>query len=666
MIVDLSGVTNSEIDALGSELDGLDFSRSERVAFLKATYSCDVQAAPGSGKTTLLAAKLELIGRRLQGDHRGVAVVSHTNVARDEIEARLAPRAGGSLMLRYPHFVGTLTRFTHDHIALPIMRGMGWPVRVIDDERHNKQATALLCRSGAAGWLSNQGRPPKPQLYAEKVRAGAVKIVGDLRLDPDERLQLRPLGNLRDRSMPTFLALQTAKDELIQAGVFSYADALAVALYGLRICPAVAASVARRFPLVILDEAQDTGTEALAILDEIQKAGSTLQRLGDVNQSIYSFDGGAAAWQPRNRVIELPETRRFGAMIADFASRIGPYRAQAITPPPKGTDALLIIEYETGSETEVVKRFVAATRSLLEGPLGPIWAVGHRMKRTAGNDRQIVIPNYCPGVDALDDRSSAPSSRSLIAAVRTARLTGPNGTLAPEASAALASAVAQVLEHACILTDRNWREGGWRSLKKFGRDYPEGARALRTWMSDMLSGTSPTDDRDVWKAAVGRLRSVLETLPGRATAVELADYLSYEDARPIDAKSVSDRVAVEVEGEWLDVRIGTVASVKGQTHDATLVLDTDYRQMKAVQKALQRALAVHSTGKSPGVEEAMLLANVYVGATRPRRLLGLALAKGALTPADRNSALARGWQIVEVCRPSSGLGATVFSSPLPT
>src|SRR5438309_2029868 len=54
--------------------------------------SFDVAACPGSGKTTLLVAKLAMLASNWKHSTRGLCVLSHTNVARSEIEGCL----GGS------------------------------------------------------------------------------------------------------------------------------------------------------------------------------------------------------------------------------------------------------------------------------------------------------------------------------------------------------------------------------------------------------------------------------------------------------------------------------------------------------------------------------------------------------------------------------------------
>ncbi|WP_369127725.1 UvrD-helicase domain-containing protein [Brevibacillus laterosporus] len=56
--------------------------------------SKDIQACPGSGKTTTLLAKLTILSRKLPlKSNKGICVLTHTNVAVDEIRKRLGGRA---------------------------------------------------------------------------------------------------------------------------------------------------------------------------------------------------------------------------------------------------------------------------------------------------------------------------------------------------------------------------------------------------------------------------------------------------------------------------------------------------------------------------------------------------------------------------------------------
>src|SRR5580698_384343 len=66
-----------------------------RLAVIKSLDTLDIEACPGSGKTTLLVAKLAILARSWNERRRGICVLSHTNVARNEIENRLGSTPEG-------------------------------------------------------------------------------------------------------------------------------------------------------------------------------------------------------------------------------------------------------------------------------------------------------------------------------------------------------------------------------------------------------------------------------------------------------------------------------------------------------------------------------------------------------------------------------------------
>src|SRR5690606_9866090 len=66
--------------------------------------------------------------------HRGICVLSHTNVAREEIEKRLGDTKEGQSLLGYPHFIGTIHGFANEFLALPWLRSNGYNIGRIDND----------------------------------------------------------------------------------------------------------------------------------------------------------------------------------------------------------------------------------------------------------------------------------------------------------------------------------------------------------------------------------------------------------------------------------------------------------------------------------------------------------------------------------------------------
>lgn len=91
---------------------------AQRRAFLKSLTTLDVSACPGSGKTTLVVAKLAILARKWKSTTRGICVLSHTNVAREEIAHRLGNTDVRQRLLGYPHFIDTIHGFVNRFLAV--------------------------------------------------------------------------------------------------------------------------------------------------------------------------------------------------------------------------------------------------------------------------------------------------------------------------------------------------------------------------------------------------------------------------------------------------------------------------------------------------------------------------------------------------------------------
>ena len=96
-----------------------------RINIIKNDTSCYVQASPGSGKTTVLLAKLIILANRMPlPDGKGVCVLTHTNVAIDEIKAKLGQKA--DILFRYPNFFGTIQTFLHKFVTTAALQYFLW------------------------------------------------------------------------------------------------------------------------------------------------------------------------------------------------------------------------------------------------------------------------------------------------------------------------------------------------------------------------------------------------------------------------------------------------------------------------------------------------------------------------------------------------------------
>ena len=90
----------------------------EQQDFLAAEGRIVLCAVPGSGKTFIVAKKIIKYLEDWRFPHRGVAALSFTNVASDEIRNQVSDTTYAYSDIGYPHFVGTLDSFINNFILL--------------------------------------------------------------------------------------------------------------------------------------------------------------------------------------------------------------------------------------------------------------------------------------------------------------------------------------------------------------------------------------------------------------------------------------------------------------------------------------------------------------------------------------------------------------------
>lgn len=294
----------------------------ERKAFISNFNTIDLQAVPGSGKTTALLAKLVILERKLPfADGSGILVLSHTNAAIDEIKEKIqkhCPR-----LFSYPNFIGTIQSFVDEFLAIPfyVHKCNKKPNR-IDHEIYNEVATKRynnLPNSGAKTWLNQQHDPES--------------LFKNFRFDIDLNLTNGMNGKVilkSENESPTYKTFKTIKHQILQSGVLNYDDAYFLAELYLKEIPNVKSILQKRFSFVFVDEMQDMDTHQYNLLEKIfyddGNSISKFQRIGDKNQAIYnSFVKANDIWVDRPEVLRLNGSQRLSKHIANVVKKFALY-----------------------------------------------------------------------------------------------------------------------------------------------------------------------------------------------------------------------------------------------------------------------------------------------------------------------------------------------------
>jgi DNA helicase-2/ATP-dependent DNA helicase PcrA len=664
-MIDIPDLTPELLAELGKALGGYDFTHENQISFLGLHTSCDMQAVPGNGKTTLLAAKLALLSRNWNSRTQGVCVISHTNAARHEIEKMLLKHPTASAFLSYPHFIGTVTNFINQYLALPYLRGLGWKVQYIDDDAF---AATALKRYLRKRHLSAQSRMRKGQC-----RNQVETWVKNLELDsnfecaansPLTRLKVRHRKGQHGPTTDCGGELEELKAELVNDGNFRFGDMTTLACKALNVCPSLADRLCQRFLLVLLDEAQDTNGPQLKLLNRIfGEDVVAFQRLGDQNQTLYEDReaGEEDCWSPGAHAIPLTNSRRFGPKIAEFASRLTARNPQLINGKAGTPCRRTLMLFDRASIGKVISAYAAEIRlHWVDGPdpRRAIWAVAsrHNLYRAGGAWPKSLVDYHA----TYRAETGGKAADTLCRMMQKASLLHTSGKPTVEVIDLLKAGTVQYLVRSGfvapsgrVLTSLNL----WSILGCIeGR--PD--RAVRRLFRDrVLYGNAPWE-LSAWTVYCHELKANLRLAdPPKDKAERLASYVAFAGEQAIANRATDpEQSTKQTTIDGVTIKLGSIHSVKGLTVDAILVVQSEiWRGPAADQKVMDlEAVLPHAFGIVNidfSRNEAQLAAatNVFVGITRTRELLALALRRAAAPEALLAAARQQGWHIRDLTEP---------------
>lgn len=667
-----------------SQLLGIQDIDEPRREFLKTLSSVDVSACPGSGKTTLVVAKLAILANKWPFRTRGICVLSHTNVAREVIQQRLRGTVVGQRILAYPHFVDTIHSFVNRFLALPWLHSNGYPVVLIDDDATTGFRRRIL-----------DHREFRTVCTAIE-RNNRAKDFGDLRIcSRDLAFDLKGTHFPAGESTRSYKAASRAVRASAEAGYFCHDEMFVWASALIEDYPEIASWLAHRFPLVIFDETQDTSSLQsgfLSIAFPELSEHVMVQRVGDPNQAIFdgSNDSDEASIQfPRQSAhctISIPNSFRFGTAIAGLASRfavqpvlpsglcgVGPRRYAELSA-NSAHSIFLFPPSQTQDVLTVFGRHVMANLSAelldrwrIDNPdREPIHAVGAVHKDAPEIDPQHrhfpkSVSHYWPVYrPEFTRREAAP--KSLLQYVRLAQsiaLRQPDLYMAVEK---IATGFVRLAANIGDTSHLNRNTRPHQIVTNALASQPEVLLRYRKAVMEMLINGFPRS-KSQWTStnAKDAFIQIAATLCSNTVDPRMGnDFLAWSDAsaitkavQPSQEGMMPNNVCRVSDGNRsVSIQLGSIHSVKGQDHVATLVLDT-FWYGHAFESLLPWLLGERDNGNNASEREKTRLLQTYVAMTRPSHLLCLAMKSSTLeTGQGREQNIVRlqqqGWQVAEI------------------
>jgi DNA helicase II / ATP-dependent DNA helicase PcrA len=593
---------------IGSEFN------DERKTFIRCMESRDVVACPGSGKTTALLAKLLILARKMPfEDGRGICVLTHTNVAIDEIKNEQASIAS-ALLFRYPNFFGTIQSFVNQFLAAPWYRSeFHKPIVAIENDRFYMELKKLYSRDrGLQSWLEHRG---------------GLGTLGSYWLNPDTLC----VGKSLDASIsglseqtPTFKKIQSIRKNVLEQGVLSYNDAYAISLRYWRRMAEVSKAISNRFFMVFLDETQDTDEHQFRVLDAVFRTEQlVIQRIGDPNQAIYNDSVRSnSCWSPRNP-LHFSDSRRYGKTITHLLNTVR--LSDEITLQPcdsRDSQPTYLITYQDGEEQTVIRAFSHLAEELSDAlPTGGKYKAIGWIGKDRTSEGKLCIPAYFPNFDGSHRTQNKyfPNLISYAAyAVQIAETEGAKRFLD-----IILQGIIRALDFAGIKNETSKRYYTPSSLDYFWKHeheksyYKFSKKMAEYFLLALNSGMDPAMLRN-W------IKSVIQSdwpINGKATNFLNDD--SIISALEIGNETTQTKNQFKADNGTV-IHVGTVHSAKGETHTATLYMETEYQTKTDAKRLINFLKGNRNKAELNKAHHQQNLNIAHVAFSRPTHLLAFA------------------------------------------
>lgn len=651
--------------AIGLPADAFDQARK---GVLKDRASIDVAACPGSGKTTLLVAKLAILARKWRDTRRGICVLSHTNVARDEIEKRIGSTAEGQMLLSYPHFIGTIHGFVDKFLAIPYLRWKGWDCLVNDELCFEKIRDEVQFVKGFDFDFKKKYRVLNHQNKNKYIK---------LTLSYSERsVSVTPscsIGNLDafsdDITLNNLISFQTnLKLSVSKRGYHAYNDMFAYGHRLLDVFPGSSQHLTARFPILFIDEAQDNSELQSNILHRVFVSGQckvVCQRFGDANQAIFNNVDSKdipITWvfpsDEENIKRDIPDSHRFGQSIADFAApfAIVPQGLTGKGPDQRKAGADIgemhtVFLFEEDAQAHVLPAFTDYLREIFAPDVlsnGSFVAVGGKHKEPSDdNNKPNSVCDYWSAYSPEQTRAE-PRPDTFIGYLQAGHskfYKCDNGNLHSMVES-IAEGVLEVVRLAGGKILRKLRKD--RYIREVLVEKPEVLVGYSEFMCRFAVNREELTQQkweNEWKQKISDVAEAM--FDGEEPYQAPQTFLNWPDVGA-DAPAGAQAGTIYQKDEQLPkIRLGSIHSVKGETHTGVLVLETFWNGYYHG-KLKRWLLREKQGGNGEGVQNLSRLKLHYVAMTRPTHLLCLAVPSGTFTPDEVSTLLGKGWRIARV------------------
>lgn len=624
---------------------------AERIVFIKNLETIDLQAVPGSGKTTALLAKLLILERYMPlKNNTGIIVLSHTNAAVDEIRDRIGNYC--PKLFSYPNFIGTIQNFVDSFLAIPyyVNRFKTKPLR-IDNEIYDEKVENFLYNIRYHKYRYSNDVIRKIN-YIKNVDSSVFytyrfdidhdnKLILTKSLNSDKLEIKKPKGRTKKINYKDYSDIEKKellewffkfkKEILINEHILHYDDAYFLAKCYIIKYP-IKKILQKRFKYVFVDEMQDMDIHQYKLLETLfYDDGNSLayfQRIGDKNQAI--FNGSVKLeeiWKNRENTLLLNGSYRLNSKTAPIVEKLALTSNDVVGRNKNKDNSEIdikphIIVFDKNTIKDVIPKFSEIIKDLQKNgkipkqPNNEFMAIAWRKKNDDADKiglsdywKDYSVASYKQQIDfevLKDYLLFLDKEKKILESVRKNIL----------------NAFLKIMRLENILNE-NRRLYSKRKLlqflkEKLTNEYEDFKLHIYKWSIAIIKGQS----EEIFDSIKEYIPTFLHFFDKEI--IDSNNFINNESEINIENIEIKEQMNI-YKSDNIEIEIGTIHSAKGQTHTATLYLETFY-QGKYESEYLNELFLEKNINKK-GVYRKQALKMSYVGFSRPTHLFCIAIHK---------------------------------------
>ena len=455
---------------------------------------------------------------------------------------------------------------------------------------------------------------------------------------------------------PSGVGFKQIKEVCFNDAIISYQDAYDFARYYLFKHPNITYAFQERFKFVFIDEMQDTASHQSAIINTLFKGSdkTIIQEFGDPNQAIYDYDGQKGEWKyDEINCLHLSKSKRFGDHISNV---INPFRIKTNEPSIEGEnqDSILfphLIIFEK-ADKRVLDEFgrLIVKYGLHKIKCSKFAAIGRVGK---GNLKgEITLKTYWDGFEKESDRKKE-HFPTLIEYLANDLPDKKNHT------ERIINGILQLLEQQefkrDIETNKQIQKRRFTKITLFDylkKENEELYFEFRTFISDCglrIRNSGENFNTEVYKLIIEFVNS--KVLPIKS--VQPNHKIGFLEIPVNIAKQIQQERKTNIYeyddglGNIVPIMINTIHGEKGETHTATLFLETYYNKKHDIERISEQLLGNKLKGNENN-ETQMAVKLAYVAMSRPEKLLCFAVSSERVKKEYAEEKLKPlGWEIIK-------------------